>query len=32
LQWDAGTRQFTNLPEANGWLNFEPRGGWDLSI
>jgi predicted dehydrogenase len=32
LHWDNARRQFSNLPEANQWLTFKPRKGYDLSV
>ena len=32
LEWDNDKRQFTNLPEANKWLSFQPRDGYSLSL
>jgi predicted dehydrogenase len=30
LLWDAGTKQFSNLPEANAFLHKPYRDGWNL--
>lgn len=32
LQWDNAKREFTNLPEANEWLSFKARAGYDMTI
>ncbi len=32
LAWDAAARRFTNLPEANEWLGFRARAGYDMSV
>jgi hypothetical protein len=30
LLWDHGKKQFSNFAEANQWLSFEPRDGYNL--
>ena len=30
LLWDNAKREFSNLPEANTWLKFKPRAGYNL--
>ena len=32
LRWNHSKRKFSNFPEANRWLNFTPRAGYDLSF
>ena len=32
LIWDAGKARFTNNDEANQWLSFKPRAGFNLKI
>ena len=32
LKWDQKTKSFSNCDEANQWLSFLPRKGFDLSI
>lgn len=32
LRWNHSKRKFSNFPEANRWLNFTPRAGYDLSL
>jgi hypothetical protein len=32
LHWNHVKREFSNLPEANEWLTFKPRQGYDLSV
>jgi len=30
LEWDGPGMRFTNMPEANQWLHYEYRKGWNL--
>lgn len=32
LQWDDSKKAFSNHSEANQWLSFQPRKGFDLSV
>ena len=32
LRWDSNTGQFSNCPEANQWLKFQPRAGYSLAL
>ncbi|HZE99274.1 MAG TPA: Gfo/Idh/MocA family oxidoreductase [Planctomycetota bacterium] len=32
LLWDNEKKQFSNFPEANQWLSFKPRAGYDLTV
>jgi hypothetical protein len=31
LLWEHGKKQFSNFAEANPWLSFEPRDGYNLN-
>ena len=31
LQWDNAKKQFSNFPDANQWLSFKPREGYNLN-